>query len=146
MDGENNDDKKKRGAKRSLGPLSARKRAQLREFEERRKAAEEALRREQQALAKAVKDAEGRERRRASSERKKIEGRVKVALGELVLGKLRANPDSDLQFGKDDLNKLTEKDRERLAQALSWPASGSQERMDSASDVQPGESRPDVEV
>lgn len=146
MNGEGNEGKKTAGGKRSLGPLSARKRAQLREFEERRKAAEDALRREQRALAEAVKDAEARERRRASTERRKIEGRVKIALGELVLGKLRAHPDNDLQFGKDDLNRLSEKDRERLAQALSWPTSGSQGGPGSPPDIQPDDGPPDVEV
>lgn len=146
MEADDKEGKKKARVSRSLGSLAARKRAQLREFEQQRKLKEEALRQAQKALADAVKEAEARERRRATTERKHNENRLKWALGNLVLVKLRAFPGSDLQFGQDDLRMLSEKDRDRLTQALSHTPQPPEEPDSNCSDNRSHDGPPDVEV
>ena len=146
MEADDKEGKKKARVSRSLGSLAARRRAQLREFEEQRKAKEEALRQAQKALADAVKQAEARERRRATTERKHNENRLKWALGNLVLGKMRAYQGSDLRIGQDDLRMLTEKDRERLTQALSHAPQAPEESDINRRNHGLDDGPPDVEV
>ena len=119
MRDQDNDEKTRASVRRTIKSEAQRAREQLRQFQEARKAKEEALRREQEELANALKEAEKRERRRQTTERLTNEKRIKYALGGLVLAKIRAFPGRPLQFGNDDLRMLSDKDRERLLRALS---------------------------
>lgn len=146
MSVDNGDQKARANSNSNVRSLTEKRRAKLREFEQARKAKEDALRRAQADLAAALKEAERRERRRQTNERLTNEKRIKYALGALVLAKLRAFPGSRLRFEEDDLRLLSDKDRARLDQALRWSPPASDGSSGGISDGRPDDGPPDVEV
>jgi hypothetical protein len=146
MSVDNGDEKARADSNSNVRSLSEKRRGKLREFEQARKAKEDALRRARADLAAALKEAEKRERRGQTNERLTNEKRIKYALNALVLAKERAFPGSRLRFEEDDLRLLSEKDRARLDQALRWSPPVSGGSAGGISDGGPDDGPPDVEV
>lgn len=103
---------------RGIGARAARKREQLRRFDEERRRVQEKLRDEREQLAREVQEAESRERRRQRNQELADQRRLKFILGGVVLAAMREQGPTALRVTAEHLAGLSEADRTLLAKVL----------------------------
>jgi hypothetical protein len=103
---------------RGIGAQAAKKRQELKEFDEDHKKQQEKYRDVRKEMARDVAEADGRDRRRLRTAETKAQNRLKFILGALALAVLREKDLAAFSMTAKDLDRLKPAERQLIDQAL----------------------------